>query len=111
MITFCRQLPSAKELDAALRRFGLESERDLLERKARLRKREPMLNSDGQRKVRKVLVLSRVTLGAEVAVTSVVLQKAKRIFPRAERVLLASPKLRQLFGETAVSASGRSATR
>ncbi|MCZ6752098.1 MAG: hypothetical protein O7E51_09755, partial [Acidobacteria bacterium] len=106
LIAFCRKLPAAKELDDALRRFGLENERDLLERKARMRERirersrgnKPVLNTDAQRKVRKVLVLSRVTLGADVAVTSVVLEKARRTFPQAERVLIGSPKLAQLFG-------------
>ncbi len=106
MITFCRKLPAAKELDAALRQFGLKSERDLLDRKARIRERmrersgenKPLLDTDAQRKVRKVLVLSRVTLGADVAVTSVVLEKAKRVFPQAERVLIGSLKLEQLFG-------------
>src|ERR1019366_3415154 len=72
MITICRRLPSAAKLDAALRRFGLKSEGDLLERKARLRKRRPMLDVRERQGVRKVLVLSRVTLGADVAITSVV---------------------------------------
>ena len=98
MISVCRRLPSAQDLDHALRRFGLHSEDDLLERKARLRQRQPMLDGDAQQKVRKVLVLSRVTLGADVAITSVVWQKAKKVFPQAERILLGSPKLRELFG-------------
>ncbi len=47
--------------------------------------------------IRTVVVLSRVTLGADVAVTSVVLQAALRRFPRAE-VLLAGPRPnRELF--------------
>ncbi len=98
MITFCRKLPAAAKLDAALRRFGLESEGDLLERKARLTKRPRMLDARERQRVRKVLVLSRVTLGADVAITSIALQKAKRSFPAAELVLLGSPKLHQLFG-------------
>ena len=106
MIAFCRKLPAAKELDAALQRFGLKSEQDLLDRKARMRermrersrKKRPLLDTGEQQKVRKVLVLSRVTLGADVAVTSVVLEKAKRVFPQAERVLIGSPKLAQLLG-------------
>jgi hypothetical protein len=39
-----------------------------------------------------------VTLGADVAVTSVVLEKAREVFPKAERVLLGSAKLNELFG-------------
>ena len=98
MIAACRRLPPAQDFDRALRRFGLDSEQDLIERKARLRKRPPMLDAEEQRRVRRVLIFSRVTLGADVAITSVVLQKAKKIFPQAEPVLLGSTKLRELFG-------------
>ena len=102
MISICRQLPAAAKLDAALRGFNLRNESDLLERKARLRRRTPMLEARERQRVRKVIVLSRVTLGAEVAITSIVLQKAKTSFPQAEVVLLGSPKLRQLFGGDSV---------
>ena len=103
MIDVCRRLPAAADLDAALRRFDLATERDLLERKARLRWRPPMVHletqaPEAQAKVRKVLILSRVTLGADVAITSVALQKARQVFPHAERVLLGSAKLGELFG-------------
>ena len=103
MIEVCRRLPAAADLDAALRRFGLATERDLLDRKVRLRLRLPMVHletqgSEALAKVRKVLVLSRVTLGADVAITSVMLQKARQVFPGAERVLLGSAKLGELFG-------------
>ncbi len=98
MISYCRLLPAAKDLDAALRRFGLYNEASLLERKARLGARPPFRDPTEQAKVRKVLILSRVTLGADVALTSVLLEKARRIFPQADRVLFGSAKLRELFG-------------
>ncbi len=98
MVSVCRRLPAGKELDATLRRFGLDREEDLLARKARLRQPRPLLDPADSERVRKVLVLSRVTLGADVAITSVVLEKAKATFPQAERVLVGSSKLRQLFG-------------
>ncbi|MGH9784498.1 MAG: hypothetical protein ACRD88_09955, partial [Terriglobia bacterium] len=93
MIATCRRLPSAQDLDRALRKFGLVSEQDLIERKVRVRRQSPKLDVQARRTVRKVLVLSRVTLGADVAITSVVLPKAKRRFPGAEAVLLGSAKL------------------
>ncbi len=98
MISYCRKLPSAVAIDAALRRFGLESESDLAGRKARLRNPPPLVDPRDRKRVRKVLVLSRVTLGADVAITSVVLQKAIRTFPQAELVMFGSSKLLQLFG-------------
>ncbi|MBV9761862.1 MAG: glycosyltransferase family 9 protein [Acidobacteriaceae bacterium] len=47
--------------------------------------------------VRRVFVLSRVTLGADVAVTSVVLAAAKERFPDAEICLLGPRKNAELF--------------
>ena len=98
MIEVARRVPAASDIDAALRRFGLANEDDMLQRRARLRQRVPMTNPAEKEKVRKVLVLSRVTLGADVAITSVALQKAKELFPHVERVLLGPGKLGELFG-------------
>jgi len=47
---------------------------------------------------RTVFVLSRVTLGAEVAVTSVILDAVKRRLPRARIVLVGPRKCWELFG-------------
>lgn len=46
---------------------------------------------------RRVYVLSRVTLGADIAVTSVMLDAAKRRFPHAEIFLAGSTKAAELF--------------
>jgi ADP-heptose:LPS heptosyltransferase len=51
--------------------------------------------------VSSVYVLSRVTLGADVAVTSVVLDAAKRRFPKAAVILVGGTKNRQLFAADA----------
>jgi ADP-heptose:LPS heptosyltransferase len=48
-------------------------------------------------RIRTVLVLSRVTLGADIAVTSLALDAAKRRFPSAQVVLAGGPKSRELF--------------
>src|SRR5579883_986546 len=97
MIEICRRLPGGAKLDAALRRFGLNNAADLLARKSRIRQHRSIPAAERE-KVRKVVVLSRVTLGAEVAVTSIAIQKTKRSFPNAEVVILGSPKLHHLFG-------------
>ena len=48
--------------------------------------------------VRKIFVLSRVTLGADVAITSVILDAAKRRFPAAQIFLAGPRKNWELFG-------------
>jgi len=96
VVTYCRRLPAGSALDAELKRFGLFTEDDLLARKEKLKTRASFPREKRQA-VRKVFVPSRVTLGADVAVTSVVVAKAKDLFAAAEIVLLALPRTAQLF--------------
>jgi len=97
IVQYCRTLPACRELDAGLRRFGLTTEDDLLARKARLKGRREKLDLADASRVRKVLIPSRVTIGADVAVTSVFLDGMKDAMPRAEMVLLAPPVTQELF--------------
>lgn len=64
----------------------------LVERYARVRRARPCPGGAAR-----VFVLSRVTLGADVAITSVVLDAAKRRFPRAEIVFVGTRKAWELF--------------
>jgi ADP-heptose:LPS heptosyltransferase len=64
----------------------------LVARYERVRKVRPVST-----RPRRVFVLSRVTLGADVAVTSVVLAAAKRRFPHAEITFVAPRKNYELF--------------
>jgi len=96
VIDFCRRLPEGKELDEALRDFGIATGRDLLARLEHIRSTRAYPGIS--RQPRKILVLSRVTIGADVAITSVILQRLETIFPGTEFVLLGSPRLREIFG-------------
>ncbi|MEO7144801.1 MAG: hypothetical protein ABI165_14980, partial [Bryobacteraceae bacterium] len=66
--------------------------RDLLARYRRIRERRELPGN-----IRRVYVLSRVTLGADVAVTSVILDAVKRRFPEAEIHFVGSQKGWELF--------------
>jgi ADP-heptose:LPS heptosyltransferase len=68
---------------------------DLLARYRRVRQMRRFQGNT--ERIRNVFVLSRVTLGADIAVTSLVLDAAKRRFPRAETFLVGGEKNRQLF--------------
>ncbi len=98
VISHCRALPEGAAIDETLNRFGLYQEEDLLARKARLL-RATQAHPTG--KVRKIILLSRVTIGADVAINSVLFAALRERFPQAEFVWLGSPKLRELFGGTA----------
>ncbi|HKQ74295.1 MAG TPA: glycosyltransferase family 9 protein [Blastocatellia bacterium] len=97
VIDYYRRLPQARKFDEALNGFGLLNESDLLARKSSiLDPRSSIL--DPRSSISKVLLLSRITIGADVAVTSVIIAKLRALLPRAEFVLLGPAKLRELFG-------------
>jgi ADP-heptose:LPS heptosyltransferase len=96
VIQYCRRLPAGAAIDRQLRHFGLMTEADLVRRAARIR-RPRHFNRERARQIQKAFVLSRVTLGADIAITSVVLAALKRVYPQAEVKLAAIPKTLQLF--------------
>src|SRR5262245_3974270 len=101
VIDFYRRLPEAREFDEALRGFGLMGESDLLARKFRICNPQSSTRGIGRNPrsvISKILLLSRVTIGADVAVTSVIIAKLRERAPEAEFTLLGSAKLRDLFG-------------
>lgn len=96
----CRRLPAARWLDEQLDRFGLRGRDDLIRRSRALRDPRRV-----EGRIRKVVALSRVTLGADVAVTSVILRRTMQAFPEARVVLLGSGKAALLFaGEPRIEA-------
>jgi hypothetical protein len=106
-VQFCRTL--SPDLDRDLASFGIDNEQALLTRVGRLRPRDttdtnPPVQSivrmlpRAAHDVERAIILSRVTLGADVAVTSVLMARLKDAFPNAEVVLVGGQKMEELFG-------------
>ena len=99
---FCRTITASRRtldllsVDRLLQSFRLTTEEELLRRAHRVR-RSSAFEAGRHVVASKVLVPSRVTLGADIAVTSVVLQKMKDVFPKAELVLLGGAKAGAFF--------------
>ena len=99
VIQACRLDPRSAQLDQELEKLGLTGEQDLIARADRLRDVYPRTAlSDPAGDVQRVIVLSRVTLGADVAITSVIIERMKLSFPAAEIVLVGGKKAPELFG-------------
>ena len=99
VIQACRRDPRAAQLDQQLEAYGLRSEDDLIARAGCLRQAfvlPDLIDSSG--KIERVIVLSRVTLGADVVITSVMIERMKLRFPVAEIVLVGGSKTPELFG-------------
>lgn len=96
VLDFLRQLPEGKELDAELNRFRFATQQQLYQRIESIRL-SPDQKIPAKLQPKKILVLSRVTIGADVAITSVICQRAANLFPDATITVVGNDKLRQVF--------------
>ena len=96
IISFCRKLRAAEELNRCLQEFEIYTRDDLLARIEKIRVNPQELSS--QRQVAKILLLSRVTIGADVAINSIVIQRLAQLFPSAEIVLIGGGNLDEIYG-------------
>lgn len=95
IVSFCRKQPAGQELDQQLKKFHIYSTSDLFFRKESLKNVSPLPLKDP---LKKIILLSRVTIGADVAVTSILLKRLKKRYPQAQLVFMASSKAEEIFG-------------
>jgi ADP-heptose:LPS heptosyltransferase len=91
LISRIRILPQARPIHERLDRWGLRDESDLLNRMKRLSAVKPF-DSGSRGKVKKIFIPSRITLGADVLLNSMVIEKMIERFPDAEIVFLGNGK-------------------
>jgi ADP-heptose:LPS heptosyltransferase len=95
VIDYCRRLPQGRLLDEHLTGFGLNHSEALLERIRRIHDASSIWKV--QRTVEKIILLSRITLGADVAIVSVMVQRLLQAYPHADVLILGEKKLAELF--------------
>ncbi len=96
VITYCRNIPAGTTLDNRLTDFGISSFEELNHRSNFVHSRQYKYNID--KPPEKIIILSRVTIGADVAILSVIIQRLTKIFPQTEIVIIGSNKLTGIFG-------------
>jgi ADP-heptose:LPS heptosyltransferase len=96
IIDYCANLPGGEDLKGGMARFGIRGFDDLFHRVERLRKTSSNYR-DLPADPKVILILSRVTIGADVAVTSVLIQRLCRTFPRAQLVVIGGGKMHALY--------------
>ena len=89
IIARVRQLPEAVSFHERLGRMDLEDEGALLARSQRLNRKEA---PPVPREIKRIMVPSRVTLGADLLLTGVIVKTCLNALPDAEIVFLGSPK-------------------
>ncbi|MBQ12942.1 MAG: glycosyltransferase family 9 protein [Gammaproteobacteria bacterium] len=94
-----RRMPEGSELDGKLTGMGLSTEEEIYQRVENNR-----INPDEKIPVhfnpQKIILLSRVTIGADVAVTSVICRRITRRFPEARIIIVGNSKLREIMADT-----------
>jgi ADP-heptose:LPS heptosyltransferase len=95
VVSYCRSLPAGQSLDAALADFGLMSSDHLHQRAISTHTRQ--YRHDPSRVPARVIFLSRVTIGADVAILTVMIQRLRKLFPEADLVVVGNGKLRGLI--------------
>jgi len=96
VISYCRKLPAGSGLDRCLDKFNLSSADDIASRAERIRTQENKI-AQAPKTVRQIFILSRITVGADVAIVSVIVQRLSMMFPEAQIILLGSRKLAEIF--------------
>ena len=108
LIHLCRTTPQGEMLDHELTRLGISTEAALITRAEQLRHvRRFNRSAVAKEQVIRIIILSRVTIGADVAITIVIMRRLKQEFPNAQITLVGNLKAAELFGgDTRISFAG-----
>jgi ADP-heptose:LPS heptosyltransferase len=91
-------MPAAGALDRALTRHGIGTAADLVAHAEQVSHPGPFTGA-GASRLRKIFLLSSVTIGRDIAVNLPAMLHLRQAFPNAEIILFADPVLGTLFGE------------
>ena len=97
VVNFLCKHSQGQEIESELYGFHLRTEEQLYKRIETIRL-SPDRQIPGLVRPQKILVLSRVTIGADVAITSVVCQRLAKYYPDARIIVFGDAKLQQVFG-------------
>lgn len=96
MLGFIRRQKEGRTINGLLNEQGYANEELLLSRHAEMR-RQPPLSAELKKKISKILILSRVTIGADVAITSIMVHRLSRSFPQADVIVFGPAHLPEIF--------------
>jgi len=100
MLQWIRATPQGMELDRRLNDFGFADVDSILRRYKQISRPTPLAPSR-LASVGKVIILSRVTAGADIAISNVIVQRLRQRLPKAELIMIGPSHLPGLFASVA----------
>ncbi|MCB2181387.1 MAG: hypothetical protein KQH63_05145 [Desulfobulbaceae bacterium] len=96
MIDFIRQKEEAANFDSLLNNLEFFNSPLFLERYIKIKNCDKV-DSSAREKIKKFIILSRVTVGADVAITSIIVHRLLKQFPQAQFILAGPSHLPEIF--------------
>jgi ADP-heptose:LPS heptosyltransferase len=98
ILAYIRQKQTCRTLDRLLNEAGYHETSELVSRYKRIQTNSA-ISSTKRRKIRKIIILSRVTAGADIAITSNIIHRLNNSFPEAELVIIGPIHLAEMFNQ------------
>ncbi len=96
LLAMVRSLPEGRRINELLNRLNYKDSKDLLDRYQRVEYQSLPAALETE-KVKKIFILSRVTVGADVEITSVMVQRLHQYFVNAALVIIGPRHLNEIF--------------
>ncbi|MCK5228380.1 MAG: hypothetical protein KAK02_09245 [Desulfobulbaceae bacterium] len=96
ILVFIRKAPTGRKMNALLDEQGFVTNESFLIRFRRLLTR-PSLDASFVAGVKKIIILSRITIGSDIAITGVMVHRLRRSFSQAELVLIGPRHMKEVF--------------
>lgn len=96
LLSFVRETPEGRETHELLNRFGVSTEEMLLDRYQRFCSTGGIAHVAGEN-IKKAVLLSRVTIGADIVILGTMIPRLQHSFPEAEIVLVGPSHLAEIF--------------
>ena len=97
VISVARNAPACEAIDKKLRGIRINDEEDLYAHYENVRNQRSNFDAANAEKVGKVAILSRMTIGADIAVTSAIIERLKVEYPNAGIVIIGDKRIGGLF--------------
>ena len=96
IVSYCRTLPEGALLHEHLNAHNITNHRELFNYAHGVHYKQYQFKP--ARPIHRIFLLSRITIGADVAIISVMTQCLMKLFPQAEIVIIGNNKLKEVFG-------------